>query len=106
MRKVKVLTRARKDPPRPVGAGGSAVDLMIELVSCHLCLPSSAPLTVFGTGNGRWSPGGRRGRRRLPWGTVVGLVGARAEDYVFHSRRDWRRNSLVGWGGYTRGLAA
>ena len=49
-RKGAVLTHVR-----PVGAGGGAVDLLIEVMSCYLFLPSSAPLVVFGAGNGRWA---------------------------------------------------
>ena len=55
MRTGRGLTRVRGGAPRPLGAGGGAVDLMIELMSCYLFLPSSAPLVAFGTGNGRWS---------------------------------------------------
>ena len=54
LRKGAVLTRARKGPPKPVGAGGGAVDLMVELLSCCLFLPPSAPLVAFACGGGRW----------------------------------------------------
>ena len=39
----------------PWGAGGGAVDLMPELMSCYFFLPSSAPLVAYGSGGGRWS---------------------------------------------------
>ena len=55
LRKGVVVTRVRKGPSMRVGEGGGAVDLMIELMSCYLFLPSSAPLVAFGVGNGRWS---------------------------------------------------
>lgn len=55
MREGAVLTSVRKGPPRPVGAGGGAVDFMIELMSCYLFIPSSAPLVAFSTCTGRWS---------------------------------------------------
>ena len=50
-----VVTRVQKGPSMRVRNGGSAVDLMIELMSCYLFLSSSAPLVEFGSGNGRWS---------------------------------------------------
>ena len=37
MRTGTVLTRVREGPPRPLGAGGGAVDLMIELMSNVSC---------------------------------------------------------------------
>ena len=55
LRKGAVVTRVRKGPSMRVGEGGGAVDLMIQLMSCYLFLPSSAPLVAFGIGNGRWS---------------------------------------------------
>ena len=38
-----------------MGAGVGAVDLMLELTSCYLFLPLSAPLVAYGSGGGRWS---------------------------------------------------
>ena len=55
MRMGAVLTRLRKGPPRPVGAGGGAIDFRIELMPCHLFLPWSPPLVAFGADNGRCS---------------------------------------------------
>ena len=43
LRKGAVVTHVRKGPSMRVGEGGGAVDLMIELMSCYLFLPSSAP---------------------------------------------------------------
>ena len=54
LRKGAILTRARKGPPKPVGAGGGAVDLMVELLLCYLFLPPSSLLVAFGCGSGRW----------------------------------------------------
>ena len=48
LRKRVFFSRVRARPPRPVGAGGGAVDLMIELMSCYLFLPSSVPLVEYG----------------------------------------------------------
>ena len=48
LRKGAVILRVRAGSPRPVGGGGGAVDLMHELMSCYLCLPSSAPLVADG----------------------------------------------------------
>jgi len=86
MRKGVVLTRVRGGPPRPVGAGGNAVDLMIELMSCYLFLPSSAPLVAFGTGNGRWSMWTQQ-QATTALRAVVALAGVRAEEYALHSLR-------------------
>ena len=54
LRSKTVATRVRVDLPRCMGAGDGAVDLMIDLVLCYLCLPPSALLVAFGTGDGRW----------------------------------------------------
>ena len=43
LRKGAISSRAKNGPPRPVGGGGGAVDLTIELMSCYLFLPPSAP---------------------------------------------------------------
>ena len=51
----KLLTRAREGPPKHVGEGGGAVDLMVGLLSCYLLLPPSAPLVAFDCGSYRWS---------------------------------------------------
>ena len=86
LRKGPVVTRVRKGPSMRVGEGGGAVDLMIELMSCYLFLPSSAPLVAFGVGDGRW----------LMWTQhqatealrkVVSLGGVCAEEYALHSLR-------------------
>ena len=86
MRKGAVLTRVRGGPPRPVGVGGNAVDLMIELLSCYLFLPPSAPLVAFGAGNGRWSMWTQQ-QATAALRTVVALAGVRAEEYALHSLR-------------------
>ena len=39
-----VISRVRAGSPRPVGADGGAVDLMLKLTCCYLFLPSSAAL--------------------------------------------------------------
>ena len=55
LRKGVVISRVRAGSPRPVGAGGGAVDLMLELMSCYFFLPSSASLVAYGSVGGRWS---------------------------------------------------
>ena len=100
MRTGRVLTRVREGQPRPLGAGGGAVDLMIELMSCYLFLPSSAPLVAFGTGNGRWSMWTQQ-QATTSLRAVVACGRVR-----FALPEDWGRNSLVGGGGFTRGVAA
>ena len=86
MRTGRVLTRVREGPPRPLGAGGGDVDLMIELMSCYLFLPSSAPLVAFGTGNGRWSMWTKQ-QAMTSLRAVVALACVRADEYALHSLR-------------------
>ena len=86
LRKGAVLTRARKGPPRPVGDGGGAVDLMIELLSCYLFLPPSAPLVAFGCGSGRWSMWTQTQATKA-LRQVVSVAGMQAEEYALHSLR-------------------
>ena len=50
-----VMTRARADPPLPLRDGGGAVELMIELLSSCMSLPSHEPLAAFGTTRDNWS---------------------------------------------------
>ena len=50
-----VMTRARADPPLPLWEGGGAVELVIELLSSCMFIPSHAPLAAFGTARGNWS---------------------------------------------------
>ena len=49
------MTRARTGPPLPLRDGGGAVELMVELLSLCMFLPSKAPLVVFDTARGNWS---------------------------------------------------
>ena len=59
---------------------------MIELMSCYLFLPSSAPLVKYGVGEGRWSMWLQQQATTAPR-EVVGLAGVRAEEYDTHSLR-------------------
>ena len=86
MRKGAAISRARADPPRPVGAGGGAVDLMIELTSCYLFLPSSAPLVAYGVGKGRWCMWSQQ-QATTAVREVVALAGVHTEEYALHSLR-------------------
>ena len=86
LRKGAVVTRVRKGPSMRVGEGGGAVDLMIELMSCYLFLPSLAPLVAFGVGNGRWSMWTQH-QATAALRKVVALAGVRAEEYALHSLR-------------------
>ena len=79
------LTRVRGGPALRVGDGGGTVDIMIEVMSCYLFLPSSAPLVAFGVGHGRWSMWTQQ-QTTTALRKVVALAGA----------RDWTRNPLVG----------
>ena len=86
LRKGAVVTHARKGPSLRVGEGGGAVDLIIELMSCYLFLPSSAPLVACGVGNGRWSMWTQH-QATVALRKVVALAGVRAEEYALHSLR-------------------
>ena len=86
MRKGAVVTRGQVGPPRRVGAGGGAVDLMIELLFCYLFLPPSAPLVAFGICHGRWSLWTHQ-QATAALRSVVALAGGHAGAYVLHSLR-------------------
>ena len=49
-----VMVRARADLPLSLRYGGGAVELMIELLSSRMFLPSHAPLAAFGIARGNW----------------------------------------------------
>ena len=84
LRKGAVVTRVRKGPSMRVGEGGGYVDLMIELMSCHLFLPSSAPLVACAVGSGRWSMWTQH-QATVALRKMVALAGVRAEEYALHS---------------------
>ena len=79
-----VISRVRAGLPRPVGADGSAVDLMLELMSCYLFFPSSAPLVAYGVGDGRWSMWTKQ-QATVALRGLVALAGVRADVYALHS---------------------
>jgi len=85
-RKGAVVTRKRSGPPRLVEAGGGAVDLMIELLSCYMFLPSHAPLVVFGIGSGRWAMW-TTSQAEKALRQVVTLAGWQLAEYALHSLR-------------------
>ena len=86
LRKGAILTRARKGPPKAVVAGGDAVDLLVELLSCHLFLPPSAPLVAFGCSCGRWSMWTQAQATRA-LRQVVSAAGVQPAEYALHSLR-------------------
>ena len=86
LRKGAAVTHVRKGPSMHVREGGGAVDLMIELMSCYLFLPSSTPLVAFGVGNGRSSMWTQH-QATTALRKVVALAGVRAEEYALHSLR-------------------
>ena len=108
LRKRAVLTRVRCGPALRVGDCGITVYLIIELMSCYLFLPSSAPPCRF------W----RRYWQMVHVGTAVsndsiakrgcvgGRAGGRAEEYALHSLRIGGVTHLSAGGGDTRGVAA
>ena len=86
MRKGAVISRVWAGSPRPVGAGGGAVDLMLEFMSCYLSPPLSAPLVACGSGGGRWSMWTKQ-QATVAWREVVALAGVRVDEYALHSLR-------------------
>ena len=86
LRKGSITSRVQAGVPRPVGGGGGAVDLMPELMSCCLVLPSSAPLVAYGSGDGRWSMWTKQ-QATVALREVVPLVGVRVDEYALHSLR-------------------
>ena len=86
LRKGAVISRVRAGSLRPVGAGGGAVNLMLELMSCYLFLPSSAPLVTYGSGGGRWSMWTKQ-QAAVALREVVALAGGRADEYALLSLR-------------------
>ena len=86
MRKGAVISRVRAGSPRPVGAGGGTADLMLELISRYLFLPSSAPLVAYGGGGGRWFMWTKQ-QAMVALREVVALAGVRADEYALHSLR-------------------
>ena len=86
LRKGGVISRVRAWSPRPVGSGGGAVDLVLELMSCYLFLPSSAPLVADGSGGGTifmWT----KQQATVALRGVVALVGVQADEDALHSLR-------------------
>ena len=86
LRKGAVVTHVRKDPSMRVGEGGGAVDLMIELMSCYLFLPSLAPLVACVVDNGIWSMWTQH-QATVALRKVVALAGVRPEEYALQSLR-------------------
>ena len=86
LRKGAVISRVRAGSPRPVGAGGGAVEFMLELMSCYLILPSSAPLVAYGSGGGRWSMWTEQ-KATVALREVVASADVRADEYALHSLR-------------------
>ena len=100
-----VAARVRKGPSMRVGERGGAVDLMIELMSCCLFLPSSVTLVAFIFGNGRWSMWIQH-QATAALRKVVALAGVRAEEYALHSLRIGGATHLSAGGCNTGGVAA
>ena len=96
-RKGAILTRARKGPPKPAGAAGGAVDLMVELLSSYLFLPPSAPLATFGCGSDRWSMWAQAQATRA-LREVVSVAGVQPEEYALHFLRIGRATHLSAGG--------
>ena len=80
------MTRARAGPPLPTRDGGGVVELMIELLSSCIFLPSQAPLAAFRTARGNWSVSTQaRATTALRGG--VALAGVSVTEYALHSLR-------------------
>ena len=80
LRKGAVISRVWVGSSRPVGAGGGAVDLMLELVSCYSFLPSSAPLVAYGSGGGSCSMWTKQ-QASVALREVVALAAVRADKF-------------------------
>ena len=98
-----VISRVQASPPRPVGAGGGAVDLMPKLVSCYCFLPSPDPLLAYGSGGGRWFMWTKQ-QATVALREVVGLAGGRADKYAVHPRRIGGATHLSAGGASTETL--
>ena len=86
LRKEAAPSRVRAGSPKPAGVGGGAVDRMLELMSCYLFLPSSAPLVAYGSGGGRWSMWTKK-QATVALREVDALAGVRADEYALISLR-------------------
>ena len=86
LRKGKVLTRVRKHAPQVFEAGGGAVDLMIELLSCFRSLPSNAPSVAFGVDGGSWAMWTKH-HAESALRQVVSFAGLQPSEYALHSLR-------------------
>ena len=86
LRKGATLTRARKGPPRPAGAGGRAIDFMVDLLSCNMLLPPSAPLVRFGCGSDEWGMW-TQAPATMGMRQVMSVAGVQPEVYALHSLR-------------------
>ena len=77
-------TRARYGPRRPVGAGGGAVDLIIELMSCYFISPPVGPASGVWLSNGRWSMW-TQAQAVKALRQVVSVAGVQTEECALHS---------------------
>ena len=105
LRKGVVVSRVRTGSPRPVGAGGDAVDIMIELTSFYLLLPAWAPLVVNGSGSGRWSMWTKQ-QATVSLRELVALTGVRVDEYALHPSRNGSTPHSSPGGGLPRDVAA
>ncbi|CAN0128875.1 unnamed protein product, partial [Pylaiella littoralis] len=85
-RKGTVVTRVRVGPRCRSEAGGGAVDVMIDLLSCCRALPSHAPLVAFDVEGGRWSMWSKH-QAVAALRQVVALAGLPPMEYALHSLR-------------------
>ena len=81
--------------------GAGAVELMIELLSPSMFLPSHAPMAAFVTARGNW-PVWTQARATAALRGVVALAGLPADEYALHPLRIGGATCLSAGGGAGR----
>ena len=94
---VRVRTRDKITGPRSgCRAGGGTVALMVELVSCHRSLPTSAPLSSYNCGKSVRVL--RYGHALRAFRDIVANAGRRPEHFALHSLRIGGATTLAAGG--------
>ena len=99
---VRVRTRDEITGPRAgYRAGGGAVALMVELMSCRRSLPASAPLSSYKSGKSVRVL--RYGHALRAFRDIVANAGRRPEHFALHSLRIGGATTLAAGGRRPRG---
>ena len=95
---VRVRTREEiKGPRSGYRAGGGAVALMVELMSCHRSLPASAPLSSYNCGKSVRVL--RYGHALRAFRDIVANAGRCPDHFALHSLRIGGATTLLAAGG-------